>query len=110
MTDVNEGNERPINGFQLECRKRAAELLAQLGAQLEEERKNGKRETYITARVSGTDLVLWIYDDETEISGPGVDDRFESPDYDTSEELISAFTEALVQRVKAAMGARERGE
>ena len=80
-----------LSAFQISCESALCAALAQHGSSLHDRVLGGEKETYITARFAGTDLSVYIYDDEASILGQGVDRRFEVPDFDTPEQLQTAF-------------------
>jgi hypothetical protein len=45
----------------------------------------------VTAKISGTPLEVYIYEDEAQLQGPAVDERFEVQDYPDAEALRRAF-------------------
>lgn len=61
---------------------------------------DGRPESYIYARLHGSDAEVWIYDDGASLTGPTTDLRFEAPDYENGDALARAFVEATVAHVE----------
>jgi hypothetical protein len=55
----------------------------------------------ITAGVSDTSLTIGIYLDGAQISGPGIDERFEDEDAPTPDDLVREFTDKAVALVES---------
>lgn len=85
-----------LSAFQIACETALRAALAQHGSTLHDRSLCGESETYITARFAGTEMSVYIYDDEASILGPGVDRRFEAPDFDSPHELQTAFVLACL--------------
>lgn len=66
-------------------------LLGSRGRRLENRTQGGKSESYVQATISGTPLEVWIYDDEAQLQGPDIDERFEAADFRNAEALRRAF-------------------
>jgi len=84
-----------LSKFQKLCERRLSELLSSSGKHLEGRKLEGEQETYITGKISGSDIQVWIYEDEAMFDGGGLDCRFEAPDFDSGEDLIDAFISQL---------------
>ena len=84
-----------LSKFQELCEYRLNELLSSNGKRLEDRKLDGEKEIYITGKISGSDIQVWIYEDEALFYGGGLDCRFEKPDYDSGEDLIDAFISQL---------------
>ncbi len=84
---------KKLTTFQIKCEDKAMELLSRHGIVLQNRNLGGESEIYIHARLKDTEI--WIYEDEAMIYGNGKDIRFESPDYDTEDQLIEAFISGL---------------
>lgn len=81
-----------LTEFQTICEHNLEELLATHGRKLERrEVIQGETQTYVTAQIGGTELHVWIYEDEAQFEGEGLDCRYEAPDYDSPGDLIEAF-------------------
>ena len=96
-----------LTDFQKNCEGRLRERLLQIGKSLENRSTGLVRgllgatdtpEYYLKARVSNTALTVFIYEDSAEISGPGMDDRFERVEFATPDELAQAFVAKVVGR------------
>ena len=90
-----------LTAFQKLCLQELEHALSAMNRHLEARQLGGTQETYLHARVSSSPLEVWIYEDEAMFSGPGIDQRFERPDYDSPEALISAFVQGLLKHIKA---------
>ncbi len=86
-----------LTPFQILCEAKATELLQSYGRQFEERKLEGVSEVFISGRISGTDVTIYIYEDEVQLMNHRVDVRFENPDYDTDEEMVVAFLERLTR-------------
>ncbi len=80
-----------LSTFQIKCESELVAALARLGARLTERERGGQRETYVRARIEGTDLAIYIYSDEAQIQGSNVDLRFEAPDFASGDSLRATF-------------------
>ena len=80
-----------LTEFQIVTERALVSFLGGRNRKLENRILGGESETYVRASISGTPLEVWIYDDEAQISGPGVDARFETPDHRDVEALRRAF-------------------
>lgn len=54
-------------------------------------------ETYIHAYLGNDALEIWIYEDGAMISGPGIDMRYEAPDFANQNDLMEAFLGGLIE-------------
>ena len=70
--------------------------LGAIGSGLDERRVEGRSESFIRGRLRGTEVEVFIYNDEAQLQGPGVDQRFEAPDYPSGEALAQAFIDHAV--------------
>ncbi len=89
---------QPMNEFQRTLETNLMKLVSGKGLYLVDRLVHQSTETgeiFISARIAGTFIEVWIYDEEAQFGGGEIDCRFESPDYDTPEELISAFLASL---------------
>ena len=78
--------------------KRAQSLLAESAPAGSEPlcwSRQGVKETYFTVPVPGTALTFWLYEDGVQISGPQVEEIFESGGYVEPEELLAAMAAAF---------------
>jgi hypothetical protein len=87
---------RPLTPFQVETEVALRDALAAIQVSLEQRTIEGERDTFVRAKLSGTPLEVFIYEDEAGVQGPGVDLQFESPDYDSSQQLALAFVAEAV--------------
>jgi len=105
----------PLSPFQHDCEGRLSRALQEIGLRLDERTVGIVRglvfatdapESYVEARIAGTELKVFIYEDGAEISGGGIDDRFEQADYDSLDELATAFVARAVAHALATPGGR----
>ena len=82
---------RELTRFQVQTESRLRAALARIRVRLENRLVEGERETFVRADVAGSPLRVFIYEDEAQLQGPGVDVRFEAADYDSSDQLAEAF-------------------
>ena len=80
-----------LSRFQINCESQLQAVLAQFDRTLENREVGGESESYVTGRISGTEIQMYIYEDEAQFRGKGRDCRFEAPDFDNEEELIEAL-------------------
>lgn len=64
----------------------------------------GQVETFVTGKVSGTDIQVWIYNNEAQFAGNQLDKRFEAPDYSSEDKLIQAFVEEMKTQLDPKVG------
>ena len=101
MLDAKEKRQmKEFTQFQINCEAELIEALKQVGLHVTGRRLDGIRETYVRAKISDTDYTVFIYDDEASIQEPKTDLRFESPDYDSGEELTRDFVSNVTNLVK----------
>jgi hypothetical protein len=86
-----------LNSFQIECEKRLIEVLNRSNCKLFNRRIEGINEQFITGELSVKNLKVFIYNDGAEISGPNVDERFESAAYDSLNDLRDSFIKKVVK-------------
>lgn len=83
---------------QAECERRLSQVLAKLSTSIVDRQVVGQSETYVTGRIAGTMLVVFIYDDgEAQIHGPKSKHIFERADFPNGgiETLWDAFEERV---------------
>jgi hypothetical protein len=89
-----------LTPFQEKTEAALRAALARVNVSLENRLLEGERETFVRVRLSGTSLEVFIYEDEAGVQGPGLDVRFEAPDYDSSDQLAKAFIAETVARAQ----------
>jgi hypothetical protein len=87
--------EQHLTEFQQQCEAQLTAMLHSRNRKLAGRRIEGVHEAYIVARISGTALTVFIYGNEAQIQGPGVDVRLEWQDYDGPDDLRHAFLERV---------------
>ena len=92
-----------LTPFQTKCEIALQAAVVQAGARLVDREVSGARESYIRARIDGTDLEIYIYSDRAEVQGSGLDERFESPDFRSLDLLCEAFVGKAVELAKNAV-------
>jgi len=85
-----------LTPFQVETEAALREALATTAVSLEQRIIEGERETFVRAKLGGTAAEVFIYEDGAGLQGPGLDLRFESPDYGSANELAQAFLAEVV--------------
>ena len=86
--------------FQSSCESQLSSLLARTGRclesrELQPDPLRGVDTPLITGLISGTSFRVYIYSDEAQLHGPEIDHRFEALDFQTKDELTSAFLQAV---------------
>ncbi len=101
MLDANDKKYmKELTRFQTKCETELIEALKRVGRHLVERRLEGISEIYVRAKVSETELTVFIYEDEANVQGPQTDLRFEAPDYDSGKELTRDFVSNVINLVK----------
>jgi hypothetical protein len=85
--------------FQLRCEEALRELLEYRGMRLNRE-VVGNGETYVHGAVEGTDVEVWIYDDEAEYRSGRKRRNFEAAVFRDESERIASF----IKEVQAELG------
>jgi hypothetical protein len=88
-----------VTSFQERCEAQLLQRLKDVGRYLVNREILGTRERYVHASVNGSDLEVWIYEDEAQVSAPGLDDRFEAADFVTDQQLIDAFIDDVASAI-----------
>ncbi len=86
-----------LSEFQNQCEATLMRALTKAGASVGARSEEGLNETFIRLSLPVAGADMFIYDDEAGIQGPGIDLRFECPDYDSPAKLIDAFVSAAVE-------------
>jgi hypothetical protein len=88
---------RVLTEFQQECEAELCSALAARNQALTERILAGETETYICASVSGTDIIVYIYEDAAQSHRGGeVAGRFEHQDFSDGDELKKAFIYGVI--------------
>lgn len=85
--------EHDLTEFQHNCERRLHQCLEQLGIKFKNREIRWIGEPAIWAEFA--DLHVWIYIDEAEIGGEGVEWHYEKYDYGTPDHLIEAFVDKV---------------
>jgi hypothetical protein len=89
---------RSLSGFQQQCESKLSSALASKGLALGDRIVAGESESYVRASVLGTDLEVYIYEDEAQLHRGGRRAAvFEHQDFADATELQEAFVSAVVQ-------------
>jgi len=89
--------DRHLTAFQKSCESAIESALALVGAAVVNRELQGERETYIRAAVDGSDLILYIYEDEAQFhTSAGLAGLYESQSYTSWEDLQEAFVSGVV--------------
>lgn len=92
-----------LSRFQAACESALTATLATRQRTLIERSIGGSAtEPYVTARVSDSLLTVWIYLDQANVEGPGLDARYEQWDARTPQELIDQFCARVVRQLELA--------
>jgi hypothetical protein len=91
---------RELTSFQTECEKRLIAALAKAGKRIANRRLDGESETFITGNIEGHGITFWIYRNMADFEAPSGDRVFETPDYDSSDELTNKFVEGLIEAAR----------
>lgn len=87
---------RNLTDFQIKCENTLIDILAVHNKKFTDRQLGGKNTTYISGKISNTDLYIYIYEDEAEFGDDQkLDCRFERPDFDTTDGLLTAFIREL---------------
>jgi len=82
--------------LQMDCEAALSTALHSLETQLIQREILGNKESYVCASVLGSDIVIYIYEDEAQFhNGQGLVGLYESHDYATSESLQDAFVSGV---------------
>jgi hypothetical protein len=84
-----------LTEFQSKCEKLLKERLSQKGFEFAKRDVCGEREPYL--RICVRHLVFYVYEDGAEISGQGIDERFEKPAANSADELIGYFIQDALE-------------
>ena len=88
---------RVLTEFQQDCETELCSAQAARNQALTERILAGETETFIRASVSGTDIVVYIYEDEAQFHRGGkVAGRFEHQDFSNPDELRKAFIYGVI--------------
>ena len=91
---------RNFTDFQIRCEHRLSNALQQVGRSISGRMLDGQSEAYVTGGVSGSDLEFWIYEDGADFKSSRGSSHFESPDFDSLDDLLEAFTASIVKAVQ----------
>jgi hypothetical protein len=90
-----------LSAFQKKCKEQLLSKLKSLEADIHDirieesdEKWFAEKEVFIEILVNN--LKIWIYNDGAHIQGMNINIPFESPDYDSEEDLIHAFIEKVI--------------
>ena len=89
---------RDISPFRFQCVKEVARLLREEDLPFHQEQVEGREESYSVFRVESTNrepLKIYVYEDEAGFFAGKRWHIWETPDYDTSQGLMSAFLDGL---------------
>lgn len=84
-----------LTDFQRQCEEALGVRLRESGIVAIQRTIAGGSEKFV--QVSVADFTVYIYLDEAGIQGPGIDDRFERPDYRDLDALCTAFVDRVLQ-------------
>ena len=88
---------RSLTQFQQTCESALRAALASEGLALAERTLAGETQTYIHGSVRGTDIEVYIYEDEAQFHRSGkLAGWYERPDFNDSAELQTAFIDGVL--------------
>jgi hypothetical protein len=87
------------NPFQDRLRSLIESLLAQKGHSIEAKWHVSSEESFFEIRFPP--YTAWIYDDEAQLAGPGLDRRFEFHDYGSLEALEVAYSDFVQNFIRS---------
>lgn len=82
-----------LTDFQIQCEQELKRVLREYQLHLIDKRIEDGLETYIEAKISGSDLGVWIYEREVQLKGRNVNYIYEEQDFATPSELIMRFVQ-----------------
>lgn len=108
MTATDGASQPPRNRspFQLHCASEVAKLLREKGLSFRREPIEGNEESYFIFRMDSSTvepLEIYVYEDEAGFLVGKDWHIWESPDYETPQELISAFLKSLRSSIEDAL-------
>jgi len=83
-----------LTPFQLQCQEKLKTALHDHGLSIQETAIEGVDETYVRLKVQNIDV--FIYDDEAGFQGASIDERLESPEFQSKDDLIQALVTRLI--------------
>ncbi len=95
-----------LTEFQKNCERHLNVALQKKRLQLINRRVEGVTEKFIVAGVSGSNLRVWIYENEAMIDSADDSFSYEAPDFETATELIEAFVGTVLSKASGARTAR----
>ena len=88
---------RRLTGFQEQCERELRSALAARGLALSDRIVAGESEAYVRASVRGTDIEVYIYEDEAQFHRGGRRAGvFEHQDFDDATQLQAAFVSGVI--------------
>jgi G:T-mismatch repair DNA endonuclease (very short patch repair protein) len=87
-----------LTHFQKKCEQRLRSCLEGLGIEFQRREIRWIGEPAIRAEIQSFNI--WIYVDEAEIGGTGVEWHYEKYDYDTPDQLIEAFVSRVTRLIQ----------
>ena len=86
-----------LNGFQIETERALVSLLESRGLALAGSEVAGETETFVHARIAGTRVEVFVYEDGAGIYGPDLEWRFDLEDFEDLDALRDAFVLTAVE-------------
>jgi hypothetical protein len=87
------------NAFQDRMRSHIEGLLAKKGRSKETKWHDGAEESFF--EIGFPPYTAWIYDDEAQLSGPGLDQRFEFHDYGSLDALEATYSDFVQNFIRS---------
>jgi hypothetical protein len=89
---------RQLTAFQRTCETALASALRDVGRELERRELHGQAETFVRARVAGTGITVYIYEDEAQFHRKDkLAGLYERADFSSLDELQSAFVLGVLE-------------
>ena len=101
-SQVLEKNDSGLTLYQAKVESIIEAILAEHNLQLSDRKVEGGSELYITGKVAKLKVKVWIYEDQTDISNPGLELRLECWDTKTPEEhyaIVAEHLESVINNV-----------
>ena len=101
------GKYSELTEFQNKLTRRIQEVVEQFGRKLAEIEIGGEKESFVSGKISETDLMVWVYRASAEFTNlKEVDCRYEACDYDSLDELTESYIRDLAGHLNRGNGAR----
>ena len=86
-----------LNAFQIETERTLVSQLRSRGLAFDESEVSGETESFVHARIAGTRVEVFVYEDGAGIYGPDLEWRFDLEEFEDLDALRDAFVLAAVE-------------